>query len=87
MAQVHLNNNEEFWIISNGSEHHFGFNTPVPAGPFSKNGQPVSPQTVEKYVSTEDQWVEIDFNNSLFDSNNVQFGLIVGGRPKSRKRN
>jgi len=46
---------------------------------------PVNP-IVEEMESTEDQDIDIDNSSYITDNNMNTFNLIVGGRPKGKKR-
>jgi hypothetical protein len=86
MATIRLQNEEDFYLLTNGAMEYFGRNTPTPSQPFSLNGNPVV-INIYPCTSEEMQEVKVDFNQSIVDDNNVQYPLIVGGRPKSRRRN
>jgi hypothetical protein len=86
MAMIRLQNEEDFYLLINGQNEYFGRDTPTPSQPFTLNGGPVVID-VCPVTSEETQEVKVDFNQSIVDDNNVQYPLIVGGRPKSRRRN
>ncbi len=85
MATLRLQNEEDFYLILSGTDEYFGRNTPTPDDPFTKNGVPVTCE-VHGMTSEEEQEFKVDFNQSIVDNNNVQYPLIIGGRPKARRR-
>jgi hypothetical protein len=88
MAIVRLSNEQEFFMLYDSFDNWFiGIGTTEPLPTFTRSGQPIE-MTVEGYVSEANQDVNVNFNSSIYDSNNpqIQYPMIVGGRPKSRKK-
>ena len=82
MATLRLYDNENFTLILRGSDEFIGRETPVPSTPFAPQGT----YEVHGMVSEEEQEVKVDYSQAITDSNNIEYPLIVGGRPKSRRR-
>lgn len=88
MAIVRLSNEQEFFLLTDANDNaYIGITQTVPVPPFLKAGQPIE-LTVETYISEANQDVTVNFNLSIYDSNSpqIQYPMIVGGRPKSRKK-
>jgi hypothetical protein len=81
MAQVQLKKGDTFHLLETSSgATHYGHETPVPTAPT----YPAT--TITRWESTEDQNVQVDFDYTVVDANNVTYPLLIGGRPKARRR-
>ena len=81
--KVNLSLGQEFYILHDaaGNRDFFGQVSPVPVAPINPSCE------VWLCESTEEQSVLLDGDTRAVDANSNTFALIVGGRPKCKRRN
>jgi len=81
-----LANGEDFVEIQYAGNFYFKKGTFPVSGPFTMNGNYITPTVISQVESAGANVVETKSDDSIYDAYNHQYERIVGGRPASRPR-